>query len=140
MRTRRPTPDRFFEKVDAGDCWLWTGTLAGGGYGWFLADGKSTPAHRWAYEYLVGPIPDGLDIDHLCRVRRCVNPDHLEPVTRIENVRRGYSSTHQRVKTHCPQGHPYVGWNLLVDHGRRRCRTCTNERERRWRRAKRAAA
>lgn len=144
-RVRRPAEDRFWPKVDAdADCWVWIGSFAGGGYGWFQAKaGRSTPAHRWAYEFLVGPIPEGLDLDHLCRNRACVNPDHLEPVTRLENVRRGVASTHQRVKTHCPRSHPYEGSNLIVDNGRRRCRICYSETRRKAdlrQRAKRKAA
>ena len=78
-------------------------------------------AHRVAYELQVGPIPVGLQLDHLCRVRSCVNPAHLEPVTSAENTRRGLRA----MKTHCPQGHPYAGENLLIrPTGQRRCRTC----------------
>jgi hypothetical protein len=66
-----------------------------------------------------------MHLDHLCRVRACVNPDHLEPVTQAENIRRGHGyAAWQRAKTHCPQGHPYAGDNLLIDQGRRRCRIC----------------
>jgi hypothetical protein len=87
---RRPEADRFWEKVDkSGECWLWqAGKCAG--YGRFFVPGsRPVPAHRWAYEALVGPIPDGLVIDHLCRNPACVNPAHMEPVTIVENVRRG---------------------------------------------------
>lgn len=71
-------------------CWLWTGTLSMKGYGRFnVTDRNNAAAHRFAYESFVGPIPDGLEIDHLCSVRRCVNPAHLEPVTHAENLRRG---------------------------------------------------
>jgi hypothetical protein len=84
-------PDaRFDAKVDRSDpdgCWLWTGTLRSG-YGRFRADGRLVQAHRYSYERAVGPIPADRQLDHLCRVRRCVNPDHLEPVTPSENVLR----------------------------------------------------
>lgn len=93
----RPTTEQqFWEKVNKTDsCWLWTGGV-GRGYGIFYrgADrgGSFTVAHRYAYEALVGPIPAGLTLDHLCRVRGCVNPAHLEPVTQAENVRRGWKA------------------------------------------------
>lgn len=80
--------ERFWAKVDcSGDCWEWTGGTSDG-YGAIRVDGLMAKAHRFAYEQLRGPIPDDLDIDHLCRNTRCVNPDHLEPVTRSENARR----------------------------------------------------
>lgn len=133
--------ERFWAKVDAeGDCWEWTASQAGGGYGWFMTANGSVPAHRWAWEHLVGPIPDGLHMDHLCRNRVCVNPDHLEPVTQQENIARGYSSQHQRVKTHCPQNHPYSGDNLVMDHGRRRCRICLAAAKRRWKQKQKSIA
>lgn len=81
-------------QVDENGCWLWTGATSPQGYGRFNAglreDARNVLAHRWSYEHHVGPIPDGLDLDHLCRVRHCVNPEHLEPVTRQENVQRGH--------------------------------------------------
>lgn len=82
--------DRFWAKVEKSDsCWLWTGALfPSNGYGALHLDGAAVPAHRVSYELNVGPIPDGLTIDHLCRVRACVRPDHLEPVTQAENLRR----------------------------------------------------
>lgn len=90
-RADRTVEERFFDMiVPDGDCWLWTGGKAGGGYGQFApAPGVSRPAHRWGYEHLRAEIPPGLDIDHLCRNRACVNPWHLEPVSRAENFRRG---------------------------------------------------
>lgn len=82
---------RFWAKVDAsGSCWMWTASTNGGGYGGFTIRGTRTGAHRYAYERMVGPIPEGMDLDHLCRNRRCVRPSHLEPVTRSENVARGW--------------------------------------------------
>lgn len=137
-------PDvRFWSKVDAsGVCWEWTASFdgkgAGRGYGQFNAgDRKTDRAHRWAYINLCGPIPDGLVLDHLCRNTACVNPDHLEPVTQMVNKRRGGSGVLNSAKTHCPQGHPYEGYNLLVGReGWRECRICRNTARRR-RRAKR---
>ena len=88
--------------VDESGCWLWQGYKNPKGYGIAGHNGKICRAHRVMYEELVGPIPEGLDIDHLCRVRHCVNPDHLEPVTRRENILRGL---HGRLKLFCNQGH-----------------------------------
>lgn len=88
----RPAPDRFWAKVvKTSSCWVWVGSGGGriGEYGVFRMDSGPVRAHRYAYELLVGPIPDGMTLDHLCRVTRCVNPSHLEPVTLEENVRRG---------------------------------------------------
>lgn len=104
----KPPEDRFWPKVEVtGFCWNWTGFRGAHGHGQFKATPTtSTGAHRWAYEFLVGPIPDGMFLDHLCRNTGCVNPDHLEPVTNAENVMRGFGPTanHAR-KTHCPRGH-----------------------------------
>lgn len=95
--TTRPWEERFWRRVDASagffGCWLWLGSKDPRGYGvCYRAPGRSTTVHRDAYEHLVGPIPEGLTLDHLCRTRACVNPAHLEPVTLLENVRRGWAS------------------------------------------------
>ncbi len=123
----RGVDERFWAKVDAdGDCWEWTGYRTAAGYGEFWR-GRPEKAHRVSYELLVGEIPDGLQIDHLCRNRCCVNPDHLEPVTQIINGRRGYGACaqHARQKT-CRHGHPFAGPNLYVrpSDGARMCRAC----------------
>lgn len=135
--------DRFWAKVDAsGDCWVWLGTKNQYGYGRFTAstDQFTWGAHRWSYTTLVGPIPDGLVIDHLCKQPACVNPDHLEPVTQAENVRRGGSGQHWAAKTHCPQGHAYTGENLKINtRGRRECRECRRVSARLSQRDRRAA-
>lgn len=92
LGSTRPTPeDRFWAKVDKcrDGCWVWTAKGTPAGYGQFRVDGVDVYAHRFSYELHVGPIPDGLQIDHLCRVTSCVNPAHLEPVTGAENLRRG---------------------------------------------------
>lgn len=110
-------------------CWEWTGYRFQDGYGG-IKNGRSwRVAHRVLYELLVGRVPLGLQLDHLCRVRHCVNPQHLEPVTASENVRRGMGPTRSAermlARTHCPAGHPYAGENLYLDpRGRRYCRTC----------------
>jgi hypothetical protein len=139
MATRE---ERFWAKVDKdgpGGCWEWTGTRTKG-YGKFQAESRRTvSAHRFAYELLVGVIPDGLTLDHLCRNRSCVNPEHLEPVTIGENVRRGYgfSGINAR-KTHCPEGHPLVPENLASStKGWRACMTCKREQQRAARRQQR---
>lgn len=114
--------ERFWAKVQpTGFCWEWTASKAHG-YGYF----NGSRAHRFAYELLVGPIPDGLVIDHLCRNRGCVNPDHLEPVTQRENTMRGYSFSrlHAR-KTHCIRGHEFTPENTKTrSNGARICREC----------------
>lgn len=82
---------RFMAKVDQGaegGCWLWTAHRNADGYGVFRFDGQMGGAHRFAYRLLVGPVPDGMELDHLCRMRHCVNPEHMEIVTHAENVRR----------------------------------------------------
>jgi hypothetical protein len=130
---------RFWSKVEpTGFCWNWTKHVDEDGYGYFRKGGKAVRVHRWSYENLVGPIPDGLVLDHLCRNRRCVNPDHLEPVTRRENTLRGYTLAAAQVKrTHCPNNHEYTPANTIKNgDGKRRCRTCKNIQRRAWRAAK----
>ena len=121
------TTDEFWAKVDAsGDCWIWTGRKNDKGYGILFWEGATRLAHRVAYELLAGPITEGLEPDHLCRVRSCVNPDHLELVTHRENCRRGvgFAGSHARA-THCPQGHPYDMANTMsLKNGWRDCREC----------------
>lgn len=110
------------------ECWLWARNVIGNkcDYGKIFFDGRYHLAHRVVYEALVCPIPEGLDLDHLCRVPRCINPDHLEPVTRAENVRRGLAGSLQIRVTHCPKNHEYDTANTyMYKDGRRRCRECT---------------
>ena len=141
------TLQRFWAKVnkngplfDGTPCWLWTAYLDPEGYGRLFYVDAQHYAHRISYEMLVGPIPIGLTIDHLCRVRHCVNPLHLEPVTRGQNVLRGsgYAATNARA-THCPQNHPYDETNTLIERTkmgaftRRRCKTCRRIYQRKWR-------
>jgi len=121
----------FWERVDrrSDGCWGWTGAKTQKGYGYLKVDGKFFRAHRFSYLALVGPIPEGTELDHLCRVKECVNPEHLEAVSHRENVLRGVSPIARNVqKTHCPQGHPYSGTNLYTNPGGGRfCRECTNQ-------------
>ncbi|MDP9224875.1 MAG: HNH endonuclease [Actinomycetota bacterium] len=99
-------------------------------------------AHRVAYELLVGPIPEGLTLDHLCRNTSCVNPQHLEPVTVRENVLRGMGwGAKNKRKTHCHRGHPFDAKNTLrIPGGTRKCRTCANQASREYRLRKKASA
>jgi hypothetical protein len=122
--------------VDDNGCWIWTGALSVG-YGHYQPSGtkKRKLVHRGVYELLVGPIPPRFDCDHLCRVPACCNPEHIEPVTHRENIRRGYAVW--QGPTHCPSGHPYSGANLATHtylsgpkQGRqdRRCKACVSAR------------
>lgn len=113
-------------KFLAGDgCWEWTASRFRNGYGQF----NSQLAHRVIYKELVGPIPEGLDLDHLCRNRACVRPDHLEPVTRRENLIRGETSIAENVrKTHCKHGHEFTEKNIYRWRGKRLCRICRDAR------------
>ena len=124
---------RFWAKVkipSPNACWSWVGCTVHNGYGQFNLgvsyECVRVYAHRYAYEAIIGEIPDGFDLDHLCRNRSCVNPSHLEPVTRQENLRRGINGD----RTHCNQGHEYTEENTYYNpSGFRVCRIC----KRRWR-------
>lgn len=131
---------RFLPKVDASDylgCWPWRGSIGTRGYGMFRlhSRGPVVRAHRFAYEALVGPIPAGMTLDHLCRNRACVNPAHLEPVSNRENILRGTNPAAQNARrTHCRMGHEFSAENThITPQGDRRCRACQRERDvRRW--------
>jgi len=130
------TIKRFWSKVEfTPSCWNWVGTKYYNGYGDFSIRLNRFLAHRFVYELLVGKIPDGLTIDHLCKNTLCVNPNHLDVVPIKENLRRGNSaSALNAVKTHCPQGHEYTEKNTHMDSkGKRHCRICAafQARERR---------
>lgn len=131
---------RIFSDIDIprGDheeCWNWTGYLDKDGYGRFLgAFEKKTSAHRLVYKIMVGEIPDGLTLDHLCRNRRCVNPSHLEPVTFMENLRRAVA-----LRTHCKNGHAWTPENTYTAVGRRACRKCGTVNQKRYQDRKRRA-
>lgn len=135
VRVKLPNPGWVFERrltercevSDAG-CWLWQGPLMPNGYGQINRTGKLWLIHRLAYTLMVGEIPAGLQIDHLCRVRNCINPDHLEPVTQAENLRRQGAAV-----VECPQGHLYSEENTYRSPSAatcRRCRICARIRNR----------
>ena len=131
---------RFEAKVIRGDCWLWMGARTSPGYGELqmgsMKDGTRGPqlAHRLAYEHWVGPIPADLEIDHLCRVRACVNPEHLRLVTRMENLMAAGSecvAKRNAEKDHCLHGHAFDLENTYHrSNGWRECRTCVRDRQR----------
>lgn len=152
MRPQHTLQQRFWSKVNKngpipiyaprlGCCWLWTASTNGWGYGRFKDNTRLVGAHRWAYESVNGPIPEGLQLDHLCRTRLCVRSSHLEAVTCQVNLLRGISPAGRTIAsknaatTHCPQGHPYDLFNTMwgdTQQGRK-CRKCANE----WQRQKR---
>lgn len=129
--------ERFWSKVarrGPDECWLWLASKTGKGYGTFHDDPSQLLAHRIAYELAKGPIPAGLQIDHLCRNRACCNPVHLEAVSCRENILRGSGLAAQHARaTHCPKGHPYDEENTYhAANGSRGCKRCIAERNRRW--------
>lgn len=141
--------DRYWSQVDKhgpipeydpslGPCWIWTGSPSNTGYGRFSMDGKRKSAHVWALEFASVEIPEGHEVDHLCRVQLCVNPSHLEPVTMYENVMRGISfSAENKRKTHCARGHEYNEENTRTTitpagTARRKCRVCERENAARY--------
>ncbi len=143
-RATKPPVVRFMAKVDkTGSCWQWLGAKQAGGYGRFGAgEGRLVLAHRWSYEHHVGPIADGMTIDHLCRNTSCVNPAHMEVVTREVNAYRGNPNS---TKTHCKHGHEFTPANTYIQPSRphvrgcMECRRASNE-ARKLARAERGAA
>lgn len=128
---------KFWSLVDKQDgaCWLWTGYITEKGYGRHEFGGTKWRVHRLSYELVNGAVPKGLVLDHLCRVRNCVNPEHLEAVTHKENTLRGngISAINSRA-TSCPRGHAYDEANTYIcPRGRRECRACRKDSSLRWR-------
>jgi hypothetical protein len=127
-------PERFWSKVSVNDstgCWEWAAGRGRNGYGRFRWGDATRYAHRVAYEELVGPVPLGLQLDHLCRVTHCCNPAHLEPVTPRENTLRGVARFVNLSKTACPAGHEYSSENTYMHKGSRYCRECGRQHARR---------
>ena len=133
----KPFDDFWIGEPNSG-CWLWTGYVHKTGYGSYTLKGKTRLAHRFSYEMYVGDIPEGHDLDHLCRVRCCVNPDHLEPVSRRENLER--SPIWSGNFTHCPSGHAYDEGNTYYYNGSRRCMACRRTHQLNYTQRKREAA
>jgi hypothetical protein len=142
----KPVDERFFSKVDfdewnRDDCWPWKGSRRANGYGEFTVRSgeprQRVAAHIFAYEFFNGPVPVGKELHHNCENRLCVNPSHLEPLTRADHRNRSPKflltlGRHNRVKTHCPKAHPYNGVNLYTTpDGERGCRQCRREARRR---------
>jgi hypothetical protein len=116
---------RFWSKVEKTEtCWLWKSCITKQGYGKFRFQNKFITPHRFAYELIKGKIPKDKEIDHLCRNRKCCNPEHLEAVTHRENIRRGECGKHNKLKTHCPRGHEYNEENTYLNNQNRVCKKC----------------
>lgn len=136
--TKTNTPDKILSKVKiTKGCWLWTGYIRKDGYGGTKVSQKHYMVHRYMYELCFGKVPEGLVLDHLCRNRACCNPNHLEPVTSLENIRRG-NAGHNKFNTHCKQGHEWTKENTAIAYyapGKpfRRCKACNREHIRKWR-------
>lgn len=134
-------PERILAKIvripECG-CWVWEGSISGYGYGETWWNNSKKFIHVLMHELFVGEVPDGFKVDHLCRVRCCCNPEHLEAVTHAENVKRGTGWQHvvekHKAATHCQRGHPWIEENTYVEpNGKRRCLECKRMRLRNWR-------
>lgn len=136
----RKTPiERFTEKyiVTSCGCWIWIASIGSHGYGQLGLNDKIVTAHTFSYNNFIGLIPDGLELDHLCRNRSCVCPWHLETVPHKINMKRGINlfgnNIHNKSKTYCPQGHPYNADNTYIgDHNDRQCRICRANADKRY--------
>jgi hypothetical protein len=139
---RQEPMERFTKKVSEHEsgCWLWTGSGVKG-YGQFWDGERLVLAHRFAFEALSGPIPDGMVLDHLCRTKACVNPAHLEPVKQSRNIGRGVNKGARAIRTDaCWRGHALSGENVYINpSGYRQCRECQRRRSREYKARKRAA-
>lgn len=127
-------PERFMAKIQVDDngCWLWTAAKDRYGYGSFTVGGIQYGAHRWSYQHHVGPIPEGLHIDHTCKVTACVNPEHLEPVTQMENNRRARTGIHNAAGL-CANGlHPWPESAMKRPGHAPRCRPCRKAADKVW--------
>jgi hypothetical protein len=132
---RKPILERFLAKIDIKEngCWEWQGTIDEKGYGLFWNGVKTIRAHRYSYEWfnqykLPKYDPNGLQLDHLCRNRKCLNPNHLELIMHYKNIKRGESGINHKSKTHCPKGHPYDDKNTYIQpNGSRACKICSRE-------------
>lgn len=125
---------------DEQGCWIWQRARSSDGYGSVNRKGQPSGAHCFYYLDLVGPIPDGLELDHLCHVKPCVNPGHLEPVTHRENVRRHYAHAPKKpIGTHCTKGHEFTPENTYETATQRFCRICKRDLRKRRTEAERAA-
>lgn len=132
--------ERFWDKVEVqpNGCWLWKGTKDKDGYGKFTIKYVTIRSHRFAYEVNKGQIPEGMQIDHLCRNHDCVNPDHMEVVSPRENTLRGDGlAAVNSKKTHCPKGHEYTSNNTYFWKGERYCKECVRTSSREYQRQKR---
>jgi hypothetical protein len=131
----KPVELRFYSKIQFDEntwCWNWTACKSSLGYGQFVVKNKKLMAYRFSYELLKGHIPSGLELDHLCRNPKCVNPDHLEAVTHQENIKRGNSGKLQKSKTHCIRGHEFNQENIYPYRNNRHCKECGRIRHRKY--------
>lgn len=130
---RMSAEERFWQKVEKTEtCWLWTAGKNDRGYGHFWRGDRDVPAHQFSYELAYGPIAEGLEIDHLCRVHGCVRPDHLEAVTHRVNIQRGEAGAHNRARQTCKYGHPFDAPRKVGERVYRGCRECNNRRSREY--------
>lgn len=147
MQFKEKDVARFWSKVKKGkdtECWIWTAGSRGKGYGNFWIEGATENAHRLSYYMAHGPVPEGLELDHICRNRSCVNPAHLQPVTKSENNLRGdnprlsseRAKARHAARTHCKHGHEFTEENTAINYRNgfkiRSCRTCSRAVQQRW--------